>query len=115
MRGWGWIGGAVVVLVGVALAINVVRATRGTTAETKRPLGVARAAAHVVRSTTGARVRGEVRIQNRARQPGVSPIVRRLERDRGDALAGEIDRQRSAMRAAVALLVAGEHAETRIR
>ena len=115
MRAWGWVAGVVVVLVGAVVVIGVVGAPRGTDPERKRTPTVVRAATLVPRVEAAARVVGERRTQHRALRQALSPAVRRLERDMGNGLASEIDRQRSAMRAAVTLLVAGEQAGARIR
>ncbi len=105
MRVWGWIGGGLVVLVGTALAVGLVGAPG------ERAVNPASAPVVEVRSRLV--VAPQARSDERHRI--TSPVLGRIERERGDGLASEIDRQRSAMRAAVAMLVAGEHAGARIR
>ena len=105
MRAWGWVGGGLVVLVGAGLVIALVGAPgRLIPDATRVPEGQARA-----------RVVGAALPQRVEPRHAMPPILGRLDDVRGDGLASEIDRQRSAMRAAVAMLVAGEHAGARTR
>lgn len=115
MRGWGWIGGALLVLVGATLSAGLVGAPRSTGSEVTRAPAVVRAAVRVPRTTAGVGVTGEIPAQNSERAETNSPALERIRRDAGDGVADQIDRQRSAMRAALVLLVAGEDAQARIR
>jgi len=104
MRAWGWIGGGLVVLVGGVLVISLMGAPRSSTSEMPRLEGAKRGARAVRTILPQRGTSGEI----------AAPIRMRIERE-GNGLASEIDRQRSAMRGAVALLVAGERAGARIR
>jgi hypothetical protein len=119
MRGWRWIGGALIVLVGVTLTAAVVGAPRGTISSDERPTEGARAAARVRHSASASRVAWAVRARDRESHGEVAPLAARRRRHGDDPLvdgvAREIDRQQSAMRAALLLLVAGDATQARIR
>jgi hypothetical protein len=119
MRGWRWIGGALIVLVGVTLTAVMVGAPRGAIFSEERPTEGARAAGRVRHSASASRVAQAVRSRDPKPQAEVAPIAARLRRYGDDPLvdgvAHEIERQRSAMRAALLLLVAGDATQARIR